>query len=824
MKPTIVVDENLELSDVEEELEDEEDLKSDDSESLVADDELSVTTKSPTPSPLGSPAGPSSPCGSQEPNELQMPKTPVKDGLPIADGTLFTAESPECGPIVPERRRIGSPRLTKAVSSANPQNGESAGCSSSNGSSVPDELAKPMGTPVKVGLPIPMRSPKCGPIVPKRRRIESPSSTEAISLKKSQIGQSQPTDVAPPNEFSIPDGFVKSRGTPLEVVRPISSGSPESGCIDRVGTGTTSSPPGYTEPSELPMTLTSNMHEFVARWTEARLRLAHVYLYMGFPLPAGVSFATIFSEITTNLYQAALLSGLFATVGSNKPNGNRVSLETEKPTEDSIPERLGEGQFQLAKVPSPVGILISVGSKEQNEDSGSTGLPIRATCILLTDELREELLQLNIYAAQIESNGEGTPEQINGLANAVESPITVEILSPAASSDQNGLPMALRSPTRTETSLPTESFEEATLASPIQSSVPNGSEQVKGLAIIIESPDTVGNGSPAASSEQNGLLMVVESPVTFGSTPLSASSIPDKLKNIGLQILFLLSSGSENQTGYPISVGSQIQSMPDLVADAVRWAEARSRVAQVYSLMGFPIPAGIPFETRFADIQSHLYQAALLSGCFDQVGSNKQNGTLVVLEPPNPAAGPSSTAGSREELSQQTSVASPIQSSFSVGSIEVSSKKSNRDPAAIGPLISATRMSFLAGSRKRLAEQVTITSGCAQSNKAVETAIPAGISLAAKVAKAESAEPNEIPTAAGSAFSSVRAFSNAVFGGWKKVQSCLVQFFSMLVFLPYASPPSASSLPAEPVSALLPKPQPPENGPEPIDMEVGEDD
>ncbi|PIC15769.1 hypothetical protein B9Z55_022618 [Caenorhabditis nigoni] len=724
MKPTIVVDENLELSDVEEELEDEEDLESDDSESLVADDELSVTTKSPTPSPLGSPAGPSSPCGSQEPNEFSMPKTPVNDGLPMADGALFSAESPEHSSMVPKRRRIESLKSTETASSANKQNGRSAGCSSSNGSSVPDELAKPMGTPVKVGLPIPKRSPKCGPIVPKRRRIESPSSTEAISLKKSQIGQSQPTDVAPPNEFSIPDGFVKSRGTPLEVVRPISSGSPESGCIDRVGTGTTSFPAGYTESSELPMTLTSDMHEFVARWTEARLRLAHVYLYMGFPFPAGVSFATIFSEITTNLYQAALLSGLFATVGSNKPNGNRVSLETEKPTEDSIPERLGE-----------------VGSKEQNEDSGSTGLPIRATCILLTDELREELLQLNTYAAQIESNGEGTPEQINGLANAVESPITVEILSPAASSDQNGLPMALRSPTRTETSLPTESLEEATLASPIQSSVPNGSEQVKGLAIIIEPPDTVGNGSPAASSKQNGLLMVVESPVTFGNTPLAASSIPDKLKNIGLQILFLLSSGSENQTGYPISVGSQIQSMPDLVADAARWAEARSRVAQVYSLMGFPIPAGIPFETRFADIQSHLYQAALLSGCFDQVGSNEPNGTLVALEPPNPVPGPSLPAGSREEL-----------------------------------------------------------------------------------AKAESAEPNEIPTVAGSAFSSVRTFSNALFGCWKKVQSCLVQFFSMLVFLPYASPPSASSLPAEAVSAPLPKPQPPENGPESIDMEVGEDD
>ncbi|PIC15768.1 hypothetical protein B9Z55_022617 [Caenorhabditis nigoni] len=450
MKPKIVVDENLELSDVEEEIEDEDVLESSDDENWDADDDLSVTTKSPTPSPLGSPAEKSSTYGSQEPNVLPMPKTPVKDGSPIANRTLSTGESPEHSPMVPKRRRMESPKSTKTVSSANTQNDRSAGCSSPNGTSVPNEFAKPVGTLVKIGLPIPARSPECGPVVPKRRRIEptvpkksriaieSPTVTETSPYVESQKGQTPPAAFSSPNGSPVSAGFEKPHETPNLVVAALP--------------GTNIDQAAYTMPSEPPITLS----------------------------PAG-------------------------------------SLE--------------------------------------------------------------------------------------GLS------------------------------------------QQASVTSPIQSSVPNGSEQ------------------------------------------------------------------------------------------------------------------------------------------FNEI-------------------------------------------SFPVGSLEVGSKKSKGGAAAIGPLISAARMSFPAGSRKRLAEQVTVTSGYAQSNKLPmeDTAIPAGIPLAAKLDKAGATEPNEIPTAAGSAFSSVRAFSNAIFGQWKKVQSCLVKVSSMFVFLPNASSPSASSLPAEAVSAFLPKPQPPENEPESIDMEMEEND
>ncbi|CAO4383229.1 unnamed protein product [Caenorhabditis nigoni] len=689
MKPKIVVDENLEPED------DEDVLESSDDEI-----DLSVTTKSPTPSSLGSPAGPSSPCGSQEPNELQMPKTPVKDGLPIADGTLFSAESPERGHMVPKRRRIKSPSSTEAASSANTQNGQSAGCSSPNGSSVPDEIAKPAGTLVKVGLPIPPGSPGCGPIVLKRRRIESPSSNETSSPAKPQKGQLQPTGVAPPNESSIPDGFVKPKGTSSEVSIPIPSGSPESGCIERVGNAVKVGLPiparspesgciervGNAVKVGLPIPARSpECGSIVPKRSKIAVELPPVTEakslkgQMSFASPNGTPVSAGFENPYMNLQiqLSRFCKAIYETpnpVVASFPGNTSFPPEYAEPAKNPItavprtpeliacPEKWKEAQARIAQVSlqmkshgtkleeikSEVAHVLSLikcsladNLEKPNGDSVAFEPPIPAG-------LREGLSQLDTVAT-IESSVPAAPKQVNGIVNAVESPITIGSSSPTASSDQNGFSMKIRSQTRTEASLPTGSINEAAVASPIQSSVPNGSEQV------------------------------------------NESSVP------------------------------------------------------VVTL---------------------------------EVGSNKSNGC----------------------------------------------------PAAIGPLISSTTMSFPAGSRKRRAEQVAITSGYAQSDEqpmAIETTMPAGVSLATKMAKAKSTNPNKFPTAAGSAFSSVCAFSNTVFGGWKTVQSCLVNIASMLVFLPNdnsATSPFESSLPDEAVSVPLPKPQPSENGPESIDMEIGEDD
>ncbi|PIC15770.1 hypothetical protein B9Z55_022619 [Caenorhabditis nigoni] len=681
MKPKIVVDENLEPED------DEDVLESSDDEI-----DLSVTTKSPTPSSLGSPAGPSSPCGSQEPNELQMPKTPVKDGLPIADGTLFSAESPEHSSMVPKRRRIESLKSTETASSANKQNGRSAGCSSSNGSSVPDELAKPMGTPVKVGLPIPKRSPKCGPIVPKRRRIESPSSTETSSSAKPQKGQLQPTGVAPPNESSIPDGFVKPKGTSSEVSIPIPSGSPEcksspseissstkfpipAGCIERVGNAVKV---GLPIPARSPecgsiVPKRSKIAVELPPVTEAKSQKGQMSFASpnGTPVSAGFENPYMNLQIQLSRFCKAIYETPNPVVASfpgntsfppeyAEPAKNPITAVPRTPELIACPAKWKEAQARIAQVSlqmkshgtkleeikSEVAHVLSLikcsladNLEKPNGDSVAFEPPIPAG-------LREGLSQLDTVAT-IESSVPAAPKQVNGIVNAVESPITIGSSSPTASSDQNGFSMKIRSQTRTEASLPTGSINEAAVASPIQSSVPNGSEQV------------------------------------------NESSVP-------------------------------------------------------------------------------------------------------------------------------------------IVTLELVSNKSNGCPAAIGPLISSTTMSFPAGSRKRRAEQVAITSGYAQSDEqpmAIETTMPAGFST--KMAKAKSTNPNKFPTAAGSPFSSVRAFSNAFFGQWKRVQSCLVKFASMLVFLPNdnsATSPFESSLPDEAVSVPLPKPQPSENGPESIDMEIGEDD
>ncbi|UMM39352.1 hypothetical protein L5515_016441 [Caenorhabditis briggsae] len=118
--------------------------------------------------------------------------------------------------------------------------------------------------------------------------------------------------------------------------------------------------------------------------------------------------------------------------------------------------------------------------------------------------LRDRLSQLDIVAT-IESPVPATPEQVNGIVNAVESPITVESSSPTASSDQNGFSMAVRSLTRTEDTV----------------------------------GYTVGNGNPAASSDQNGLSAAVELPHRT-ETSLPAGSLED---------------GSEKSNGNPVALG-----------------------------------------------------------------------------------------------------------------------------------------------------------------------------------------------------------------------------------------------------------------------------
>ncbi|PIC15766.1 hypothetical protein B9Z55_022616 [Caenorhabditis nigoni] len=598
---------------VEEEIEDEDDLKSDDDENLGED--LSVTTKSPTPSPLGSPAGLSSSYLSQEPNEFPMPKTPVKDGLPIADGTLLSAESPEHDPMVPKRRRIESPSSTEAASSANTQKGQSAGCSSPNGSSVPNKFAKP--TLVKLQLPpIPAGSFKGGPIVPKRPRIESPSSTVPSSSTNAQIAQSQPAGFSSPNRSPVPAGSSKTNGNAYPVL---------SALLNK-----TSFPAKCAKPTRNPMTSvppTPELIAFAARWSETHAKISRISLLMGSGFRAGHEFAARFAEIQSHLAQASLLmrgslpddlkppipaAGLSNPAGSHQrqfqstiagsiqssvpagspeKNKDQISFGPRIPVSAiSCSAGSHQGQSQLAttdtsmesSVPSGQkqadGLLTAVGSSNDNGKSFPASLSNPNKLLLFTcppkysfckdfkqsieeieadrrmarlvpkgskkpngdsvapnlDGLLEELSQLDPVA--IESSVRATPELVNDHVNAVESPISVDSLSPTASFDQNELPMTVRSPTRTEASFLTESFEEATAASPIQSSVPNESEHVNGLAIVVESPNTVGNGSAPASSDQNGL--------SIGSPRQTETSSPAAS----------LEDGSDKSNGNPVAL------------------------------------------------------------------------------------------------------------------------------------------------------------------------------------------------------------------------------------------------------------------------------
>ncbi|ULT80057.1 hypothetical protein L3Y34_010557 [Caenorhabditis briggsae] len=372
--PNIVVAENLEPEVVEEEMGDEDVLESDDSENLGADDDLSVATKSPTPSPLGSPAR------SQEVNEVPMPiGSPIRPGTPVPTGfpegrfqitkvswpmvssvptgcnkpkgttvkvglripasTLFPAKFPGYGPTVPKRPLFAIESLSsiKAASSANTQNGQPqlAGFSSSNGSSVPDKFAKPVGTPVKAGLLIPAGSPERGPIVPKRPRIESPSSSETTSPAISQ------------------NGFVKPKETPLQVGLPISSGSPESGCIERVGTAVKVGLPiparspesnaqiGQSQPAGGPSPMASSIPDGFAKPNETPVNV-------GLPFPKGSPER-----------------------GPTVPKRARIAVESPTSTETLSTAESQKGLSQSAGFSSPHESTVSAGSSKTSFDKPS---------------------------------------------------------------------------------------------------------------------------------------------------------------------------------------------------------------------------------------------------------------------------------------------------------------------------------------------------------------------------------------------------------------------------------------------------------------------
>ncbi|PIC15765.1 hypothetical protein B9Z55_022615 [Caenorhabditis nigoni] len=825
---------------MEEEIEEEDVSESDDDENLGED--LSVTTKSPTPSPLGSPAGLSSSYLSQEPNEFPMPKTPVKDGLPTADGTLFSAESPEHNPMVPKRRRIESPSSSEA---ANTQNGQSAGCSSSNGSSVADELAKPVETLVKLRLPpIPAGSPRCGPIVPKRPRIESPSSTETSTTAKSQTGLPQPVGFSSPNESTVPAGSLKTNGTTCTVESALPN--------------TTSFTVGCAKPTKNLMAAVPQASEqiaFPAKWKEAQALIAQVSLLTETP-------GTKLEDIKSQLAQVLSFMNCSLPDNSKKPNDDAIALEPPISAAGiSNPVGSHQGQPQIATVASPIqssvqngseqanGLAnvvkspnttgngtpaassakngLSIGSLHQIESSSPAGSlkeatvdsPIHSSVSNGSEQVpmesvkegsRKELSEQATVASPIQSSVQNGSEQANGHAIAIGSPNTVGNGSAAASSDQNGL--SIGSPHQIESSSPAESLEErsqkelsqqatvtspiqssvpavspennedfkrllekviegvarsdpngskkpngdsvaleppisaglrkalseqVTVASPIQSSVQNGSEQANSLAIVVESPNTVGNGSAAASSDQNGL--------SIGSPHQIESSSPAES----------LEEGSRKELSQESTVASPIQSSVPAVFPEEN--EVFKRLLE--SLLARSVRNGskkpngdsVAFEPPIsAGSRKKLYQQAIVASPIQssvQNGSEQANGLAIVVKSPiavgngSPAASSgqnglsigsphqtetsspagSSEEGSRKELSQESTVASPIQSSVPAvspvknedfkrllesllaRSVPDGSKKPNGGSVALEPPISA-------GLRKAQSVQATVAS------------------------------------------------------------------------------------------------------------------
>ncbi|UMM39353.1 hypothetical protein L5515_016442 [Caenorhabditis briggsae] len=668
--PNIVVAENLEPEVVEEEMGDEDVLESDDCENLGADDDLSVATKSPTPSPLGSPAR------SQEVNEVPMPiGSPIRPGTPVPTGfpegrfqitkvslpmvssvptgcnkpkgttvkvglripasTLFPAKFPGYGPTVPKRPlfAIESLRSMKAASSANTQNGQPqlAGFSSSNGSSVPDKFAKPVGTPVKAGLLIPAGSPRCGPIVPKRPRIESPSSSETTSPAMSQNGQSQPAELSSPNRSSVPDGFAKLKGTPLKVSIPIPSGSPE--C-------------GPTVPKKPEIAIES---------------------------PTSIETSSPAKSREGQLQQTGVVP----------------------PNESSIPD----GFVKPKETPLQVGLPISSGSPESGciERVGTAvkvGLPIPAR----SPECKSPTVE---FPSSIRFPVPGGPTVTEKPEIAVESPSSTVLSSSAnaqiGQSQPAGGPSPMASSIPDGFAKPNETPVNVGLPFP-KGSPDRGPTVPKRARIAIESPTSIETSSPAKSreglSQSAGFSSPHESTVSAGSSKTNGTPHP-------------VVSAFLNNTSFPPGYAEPTKNLMAAVSETtkqiafVKWQEAQARIAQVSLLMESPGSDGIEFGASIAEIRYQLARTLLLLRCSP-------------LEPPIPAVGISNPAGSHQGQSQLATVASPNQSSVAVRSTE-----NNADPIAFRPPISVSDLSFSAGSQKDLSQLAT-------ADTSMESSVPSG--------------------------------------------------------------------------------------------------
>ncbi|PIC15762.1 hypothetical protein B9Z55_022614 [Caenorhabditis nigoni] len=808
--PNIVVDENLEpeVVEEEEEVEDEDDSESDDSENLGADEDLSVTSRSPTPSPLGSPARSQEPngvpmpigspirpgtpiptefpewrfqptqfWGSSIPNGFNKPKeTTVRVGIRIPSSTLFPAKHPGC-PTVPKRPlfAIESPSSMKAASSANTRNGQPqfAGFSSSNESSAPDKFAKPVGIPVKVGLPISAGSFGCGPIVPKRRRIESPNSTETSTTAKSQTGLPQPVGFSSPNESTVPAGSLKTNGTTCTVESALPN--------------TTSFTVGCAKPTKNLMAAVPQAPEqiaFPAKWKEAQALIAQVSLLTETP-------GTKLEDIKSQLAQVLSFMNCSLPDNSKKPNDDAIALEPPiSAAVISNPVGSHQGQPQIATVASPIQSSVQNGSEQANglanvvkspnttgngtpaASSAKNGLSIGSLHQIESSSpagsLKEATVDSPIHSSvsngseqvPMESVKEGSRKELSQESTAASPiPSSVPAVSPEKNEDfkrslerllarsvpdgskkPNGGSVPLEPPI--SAGLQKALSEQANVASPIQSSVQNGSEQANGNAIAIGSPNTIGNENPAASSDQNELSMTVRSS-TRTETSLPVGSSEER---------------SRKELSQESTVASPIQSSvpavsPEKNEDFKRSLErllARSVPDGSKKPNGGSVALEPPISAGLRKALSEQVTVASPIQSSVQNGSKQADGLAIVVESPNatgngsPAASSDknglsigsphqietlSSAGSleersRKELSQESTVASPIQSSVPAVSPENNedfkrllekviegvarsvpngSKKPNGDSVALEPPISA-------GSGKKLYQQAIVAS------------------------------------------------------------------------------------------------------------------
>ncbi|CAO4383226.1 unnamed protein product [Caenorhabditis nigoni] len=839
---------------VEEEIEDEDDLESDDDENLGED--LSVTTKSPTPSPLGSPAGLSSSYLSQEPNEFPMPKTPVKGGLPTADGTLFSAEPPEHDPMVPKRRRIESPSSSEA---ANTQNGQSAGFSSPNRSPVPAGSSKTNGNayPVlsallnKTSFPAKCAKPTRNPMTsvpPTPELIAFAARWSETHAKISRISLLMGSGFRAGHEFAARFAEIQSH---LAQASLLMRGSLPDDLKPPIPAAGLSNPAGSHQ-RQFQSTIAGSIQSSVPAGSPAKNK-DQITFGPWIPVSAiscsagshqgqsqlATTDTSMESYVPSGQKQA---DGLFTAVGSSDDDGKSFPASLSNP--NKLLPFLGPPKISFCKdfkqsieeieADRRMARLVPKGSKKPNGDSVAPNL----------DGLLEELSQLDPVA--IESSVRATPELVNDHVNAVESPISVESLSPTASFDQNGLPMAVRSLTGTEASSPADFFEEgepfplATVAFPIQSSVQNGSEQANGLATVVESPNATGNGSPAASSDHNVLLMTVESPITVGSSSLTTSS-----DQTGLPMA--VRSPTRTEASFPTesfeeaTVGSPIQSY---VRNGSEQANGLAIVVESPNATGNGSPAasseknglsiGSPHQTETSSPAGSLEEATVASPIQSsvQIGSEQANGLANVVESSN-TVGNGSVAASSDQNGLSTGSPHQTETSSPAAFLEDGSDKSNGNPVALEPLTPATNMSDSPGSRKRPAQQATLNSGSAKPNK-LPNSNDAG-----------STEPNKLPTTAGSKFHPFQAFWEGLQSvDWKEVHSCLSGILSLTVDFPNGPVPLGSLLPdvftsivnsqpspgsaagpsAETSSASLPEPQLEENGSESNDVKMEDEE